>query len=212
MQLRIGEDLQMFVPIKAYRALHNLPADFGVAQFEAKDYAGLGRIDDAGPQLHDLRRGLLAAVPQQLALADLLTFFDGLQAQFRSGLYGINAAVGLRPEEIEFAVAGFGDVNRALVYALFRARSSGATPDFRAVYAGWLNDSVRLSQTAHDYAHAGQTWRVQVVNHAYGRVGLVVRRPQATDYVQDGVYTCPAEGYMAALLAEIAALVLARTT
>ena len=78
------------------------------------------------------------------------------------------------------------------------------------IYRNWLYDSVRLSTQEHEYQHENGTWRVHIINHAYGRVGLQVDTSEAVLYVVDKGLTCPAEGYMLALLADLAALVVER--
>jgi hypothetical protein len=59
---------------------------------------------------------------------------------------------------------------------------------------------MRISQTGHAYAHNGETWSVQIINNAYGRVGLVVETGTVTYHVRDTALACPADGFMAQLL------------
>jgi hypothetical protein len=114
------------VPIKAYRALHGLPTSFGIAHFEPKDYTDLARIDHAaaGAALNDLRRLTLA---QAQAFADKrpqvsawVSAVDDLARMFAKELERINAVVGLRPNELDFAISGFYDVCKAWSFALLR--------------------------------------------------------------------------------------------
>jgi hypothetical protein len=211
-QFSIEGQIRDFIPIKDFRAAHGLPPGFGVAYFEPKDYAGLGRIDSAGAELNAVRQAVLAAIPAQMPLQGWMGFLPQLVSLFQRSLYDINAQVGLKDVEIEFAVAGFGDVCQALLYAMLRARAAGMPmPDFRQVYADWLNSSIKLYGERYDYAHEGQTWRVTLLVHAYGRAGLIVETGDTTHYVYDPALACPAEGYMAALLAEVAARILAVT-
>jgi hypothetical protein len=208
MQLFIDGAACEFVPIKSFRAEYNLPPAFSVALFEPKDYAGLGRIDRAGSELNDVRRAVLDALPERLSINAWLTFLPQLEALFRDKLVKINAQVGLREVEIDFAVAGFGDVCRALLYALLRARAENRPiPTFIQVYAEWLNSTIRVSQAVYIYEHEDEKWRVQIVNHAYGRIGICVQTGSMIHYVHDGVYGCPAEGYMVALLTDVAAVI-----
>jgi hypothetical protein len=129
-----------------------------------------------------------------------LTFAPELTRLFTNKLYEINPKVHLRDVEIEFAAAGFADVCQAVIFALLRAQGS-PPPPFEAIYGEWLDSTVRVSQTVHTY----RGWQVQIVTHAYGRAGLIVNRGDQIDYVQDATLGCPAEGFMAALLAEVAA-------
>jgi len=212
MQLLIDGLMCEFVPIKVFRAAHGLALEFSVALFEPKDYDGLGRIDRAGSELNDVRRAILDALPERLSINAWLAFLPTLESLFRDKLVEINAQVGLREVEIDFAVAGFGDVCRALLYALLRARAENRpAPSFAQVYADWLNSTLRVSQTIHRYDHHGEAWQIQIITHAYGRVGMLVQEGAQRYYVQDGVYGCPAEGYMAALLTDIAAHISAKS-
>ncbi len=200
MRLTLDGALRAFTPIKAFREAHGLPPEFGVALFEPKDFTGLGRIDQVGAELNGVRAAVLAAIPPNLPLQQWLTFALELTRLFTKKLYEINPKVRLRDVEIEFAAAGFADVCQAVVYALLSARGA-EPPSFEAIYGDWLDQSARVSQTVHRY----DDWQVQIVTHAYGRAGLVVRAGDETYYVQDSSLGCPAEGYMMALLADVAA-------
>ncbi len=207
-RLTISEIPHDFLAIKGYRAAHALPDSFSVAHFEPKDYAGLGRIDSAGLELNAVRTATLAQIEALTGRTPLawLDAIPALQSDFERALIGINGLICLRPVEIEFAAAGFGDVCRAFAYALLRAQADGTAPTFARIYGEWLDSTVRVSQTVHRYVHNGAEWRVQIVTHAYGRAGMIiVREDGATDYVADATIGCPAEGYMAALLGEVTA-------
>lgn len=209
MLLHLDDQSHPLIPIKSFREAHMLPTDFGVATFEPKDYTGLGSVDTAGQELNQLRQLILDSVPATLTITDLMSFFDALSETFRTGLYNINTSVGLREAEVEFAVAGFTDVNQALMYALVRSQAANQPPpDFDAIYAEWLQSTVRLSQHPHAYAHEDETWQAQMINHAYGRIGLKITTPDAVHYVHDTTYACPAEGYMRQLLNSLALVVI----
>lgn len=195
MHLTIDGEPRLFEPIKAFRVAHDLPPEFGVVLFEPKDYAGLGRIDGAGADLNAVRAAVLAAIPPGLSLRDWVVFVPELTRLFTGKLYEINPRVNLRDVEIEFAAAGFADVCQAAVYAHLRS----AAPHFEQVYTEWLDQSVRVSLTVHEYG----AWRIQIVTYAYGRAGLIVNTGNATHYVADASLACPAEGYMAALLSDV---------
>jgi hypothetical protein len=205
MHLLINGHAREFVEVRAFRAAHGLPDDFGVALFEPKDYTGLGRIDRAGAELNTLRQAIVAAVPTQIALSALPTYLDDLGPLFLAQLHAINRQVGLLDVEIEFAYAGFQDMCQALLYALLHAQSThSAPPSFEQVYTNWLNNTVRVSQNVHVYAHQSRTWRVQIVNNVYGRVGLMAHVGEDTYYVRESSLACPAEGFMHTLLSEVA--------
>lgn len=202
MRLTIEGVPRDFEPIRAFRAAYNLPPDFGVALFEPKDYSGLGSIDGAGAELNGVRAAVLAANPDRLPLLGWLAFIPQLTSLFTAQLNQINSKVRLHDVEIEFAAAGFADVCQAVVYALLR----GNPPPFEAIYGAWLDQTARVSQTVHAYA----AWRVQIVTHAYGRAGMIIDTGNSVDtgdamhYVADSALGCPAEGYMASLLADVA--------
>lgn len=205
MQLIIEGQPQTLIPIRIFREQRALPDDFGVQMFEPKDFSGLAAIDRAGTEMKQLRAALLDAVPARLLTPEMLPFVDGLVMTFRAGLAGINDRIGLRIQEIEFAVAGFSDVLHNWAYALIRANASHTTlPTFQQVYMEWIHSSVRVSQRIFPYAAPDGNWQIQVLNHAYGRIGLRVAEQTVVQYVYDGVYTCPAEGFMITLLAELA--------
>jgi len=204
MRLTIDGVPRTLTPIKSFRETYHLPAEFGVSLFEPKDYSGLGRIDQAGAELNSVRAAVLAAIPPDLTLQQWLSFIPELTRFFTDQLYAINAKVKLHDVEVEFAAAGFADVCQAVVYARLRARD-GLPPPFEAIYGDWLDQTVRVSQTIHPYGG----WRIQIVTHAYGRAGLIVQMGSDIAYVQDATLGCPAEGYMASLLAEVAARIMA---
>ncbi len=212
MQLLIDGQAHELIDIKAFRAEQGLPAGFGVALFEPKDYAGLGRIDRAGAELNAVRQAVLDAIPPALSLDTWSALQPQLGGLFLAKLREINDVVGLKEVEIEYAYAGFEDVCPALLYALLQARAgSGELPPFERIYGDWLNSAVRVSRQAHPYTHRGATWQVQVVNNVYGRVGLVVRTPSETFYVRDAGLACPAEGFMASLLRDVAERIIQAT-
>jgi hypothetical protein len=204
MELLIDGARRALIPIRVFRAAHGLPDRFGVALFEPKDFTGLGRIDTAGAALNSVRAAVLAALPPAGMPQMWQAALPALRDLFAARLREINPEVGLREVEIDFAVAGFADVCEAVLWAALSARASRrAPPSFREVYADWLDSTVRVSQTVHEYTHRGETWRVRVVHHAYGRAGLVVETAAETHYVADGALACPAEGFMTGLLGEV---------
>lgn len=196
-----------FTDLKPFREAHHLPSDFGVATFEPKDYTNLARIDTAGGDLNDLREAVLASVPSAVILGDLFTVTNALTDRFRDELTRINPRVNLKQVELDFAVAGFGDVCQAFLYDRLRARSGNDTPQpFITVYRHWLDDTVRVSQRVHEYTHQGATWHVQIINTAYGRLGMRIRMgDDDAVYVRDASLACPAEGFMLTLLTDVAA-------
>ncbi len=212
MHLLIEGELRRFVPIRNFREEFGLPEAFGVAMFEPKDFSGLGRIDSAGTELNIVRRAVLDAVPSEMPLQEWLAYLPHLARLFESKLHEVNPEIGLKSVEVEYAVSGFQDVCQSLIYAMLRARSAGEPmPEFNRVYVDWLNSSVRISSTVHSYIHKGESWAVQVVNNAYGRVGLIIWTEKDTHYVQDTGLACPAEGFIQTLLNEVAARILVAT-
>jgi hypothetical protein len=195
-----------FVPIKDFRAAYHLPQEFGVSLFGPKDYTGLGRIDRAGAELNALRERVLAAMPERMRAAEWLAFVPHFTRVFETQLYAINPRVGLRDVEVDFAVSGFSDGLQTYAYALARAHAAREPlPDFRRVYTEWLNGTLKVFAQVYPYPLDGQPCQVQIVAHAYGRIGLLIHAAGAVQAVYDPALACPAEGFMTALLAEVAA-------
>ena len=200
MKLRIHDIDHDFIPIKAFRETHHLPDTFGLAQFEPKNYEGLASLDKAGSAMNEFREHVLLLIPNEIAFPELLRFIDHIQLQFQTDLFNINEAISLKDVEVEFAVAGFGDVLRAMMYKMIPAKASKEEmPSFESIYYGWINDTVRVSSQVHRY----QGWSIQVINHVYGRAGLQITIDDEIIYVADGIYLCPAEGFMYTLLTEV---------
>ncbi len=205
MKLRIDETDQNLIPIKEFREAYTLPDTFGIVQFEPKEFEGLGSIDKAGVDMNQLRSNILDLIPAKIDVVRLMTFIDHLQLQFQTDLFNINESIALQDVEVEFAVAGFGDVLRSLMYKIIPAKANQQDmPPFDEIYYTWLNDSVRISSQIHPYQHTDTTWHIQIINHVYGRAGLKITIDDAIVYVADGVYLCPAEGFMYTLLKDLA--------
>lgn len=199
------------VPIATFRRAHALPKTFGVAHFQPKDFRGLASIEGAGASMQRLRDALLATLPATIAHPLLLTTCEELTRTFEQLLRGINVHIGLRESELGFAIAGFSDFLRGWTFALWHAHvNHQPAPSSAHVYAEWLAQSVRLEGTAHDYAHAGGTWRVWVVHDLYGRAGLLIDTGTARHAVADPVYSCPANAFMQSLLCALADALAAR--
>lgn len=206
MKLVIAGQSHILIPIQAFRAQHGLPETFGLVFFDAKDTEGLASMQLAGESLNKLEQALLQSIPAQYDLMSLLTICDQLTATFHNELIRINDRIGLREPEVDYAVAGFGDVLRRWCYQTIQHQISRAThADFKPIYAQWLADSVRIATHIFYYDHKGQSWQIQVVNHAYGRVGLKINTGLSVQYVLDTVHACPAEGYMFRLMQAITA-------
>ena len=204
MQLSIDGHLQTLVDIKTFREQLGLPQHFGVSYFEPKDYRGLGSIEQAGAELNSVRNQIIQTVPERLERFALLPLIDSLAMLFRDALNTINDRVGLREDEVEFAVAGFTDVLMAVAYACIENRSLTTSDlDFNAIYFAWVNSSTRISSQVHVFDHRAQPLNIQIINTAYGRAGLVVDIDEARHYVRDGVFACPAEGFMMHLLRDV---------
>jgi len=194
-----------FIAIKEFRAAHQLPTSFDITLFESKDYAGLGRIDTAGAALNQLRTAIIAALPKQLLPLNWMTVLPDIAHLFEAQLYQINDQVGLRDVEIEFAVAGFSDALQAYAYAFAYANTTRTPlPDFQAVYTEWLNGTIKIFTQQHSYLLDGDSCTIQVIAHAYGRIGLLIHAA-ATYAVYDPLLACPAEGFMTTLLSDVAA-------
>lgn len=196
---------QQFILLRTYRETHRLPAEFHINAFEAKTYTGLGSIDSASNELATLRHNVLNRLVAHTQPQNWLNHNPSLQTIFHDELLAINAKIGLHDSEVDFAMAGFGDVCHQWIYALVYAQASKKPPPpFATVYQQWLMDSLRVASTVHDYTHENIPWQVQVISHAYGRFGLQIQRGTETDYVLDTRLACPAENFMDALLMSVA--------
>lgn len=211
MQLRVNGVVHDFISLKEFRETYDLPDSFQVSLFEPKDYTGLGRIDQAGGALNQVKAEVLNAIPQTISPQGWMDGVPRLAEVFRSMLNAINHEVGLRDPEIDFAVNGFSDVCSQLAYALIRHQYAGEPiPLYKELYSTWLYDTVQVGGSAYTYEHNGQTWTIYAIIHAYGRVGLKIDMGEQTYYVADKRLACPAEGYMETLLDEVYRIVLDR--
>jgi hypothetical protein len=193
------------IPIKAFRAVHQLPATFNIGLFDSKDYTGLGRIDEAGAALNQLRTTVMAALPERLLPLNWLSVLPEITRLFETQLYQINDQVGLRDVEIEFAVAGFNDALQAYAYAfVYSITTRTPAPNFHSVYTEWLNGTIKIFSQEHSYLLDGESCTIQVIAHAYGRIGLFIQADKSYA-VYDPMLACPAEGFMTTLLTDVAA-------
>ena len=212
MKLEINNEIQHFIPIQTFRAQWELPNTFAVSGFEPKDWTGLGSLDGSGERLAIIKQRVLAAIPPHISSAMLLGAVDTLTVKFRQELEAANVEIGLRSSEIDFAVAGFGDVLQSAAYQLIqllhRYRDSPAEGrqnfSFTAVYQTWLNESTRISTTTFSYTQNQIHFAVRVINNAYGRIGLEVQTGDQRFYVLDTELACPASGYMYDLCNDVA--------
>jgi hypothetical protein len=145
---------------------------------------------------------LLVSVPSGVPPQGWMAWTLELQMLFRRLLVEINPVVGLHPDEIDYAVAGLGDVCQTYLYERMTPNSTGKS-DFERVYRRWLSRTVERSHLF-SYAHNEDRWYVQILRHAYGRFGMIVITSQGTYYLLDTALGCPAEGFMYGLLREIA--------
>jgi hypothetical protein len=212
--LKLNDQWYRVIDIHSFREMYHLAAEFSITHYETKDYSGLARIQAGSPALNILRVVTLANIPNRVDWSGLLALINHLSHHFRTTLEGVNDTVGLKPVEMDFAVAGFEDVCRAFCYALIRSKSLKTQVDFAQVYSDWLSSTMRLTQTTFSYTYTqmtaaslplSETWQIQVVNNAYGRMGLLVTTPSETVIVRDHTYACPAEGFMYTLLSQVAA-------
>lgn len=204
MRLLIHGQHHELTPIRIFRAHYHLPDSFGVAQFEPKDFSGLGRLDQSPGVLARIEAEVLAAVPVGCTPSQWVDDVGRIVAVFEQALWRVNDMIGLRPAELGFAVAGLQNVLDDYAYAAVRSELlHQALPSFESIYYTWLNESVRVSAKAHEYIHQGNTWQIQVITFAFGRIGLQVTTMQETHYLLDMVYACPADGFMQAFASAI---------
>lgn len=207
MQLTIDGQKREFIPIQAFRQKYRLPADFGVTTFYQKNFEGKGSIQGAGMALHELRQAMIDAIPEGNPPQNgWLTFSLELQLQFHRKLVEINPQVGLQQSEVEYAVAGFGDVCQAYIQAAMSARMRGqGMRKFAEIYQQWLDSVVFTAKEPFSYSHHGQQWQIRLVQYVYGLTGMIVQTEDETYYVFDNRLACPAEAFMTALLSDVCA-------
>jgi hypothetical protein len=206
MELKLEGQNRTLISIQAFRRRWGLPASFGVAYFEPKDWEGLGSIEGAGAPLAMIKQRIIEAIEPELTLPGLIAEVDRLTTLFQHELARVNDRIGLRQVELDFAVSGFRDILQAAAYELTQLfythrrdlKRACAELDFLAVYQDWLNDWARVSGTKYRYEHAGVQFGVWVIYDAYGRVGLKVEvsGAEAVYYIQDPSLGCPAANYM----------------
>jgi hypothetical protein len=209
MQLVVHQQSQTFIPIQTFRAQWELPPDFGMALFEPKDWE-VGSMEGAGGILLAVKERVVAAVQPQLTLPELMAAVEALTLIFETELAQANLQIGLRPEEVDFAVSGFRDILQAAAFRLIQLSYTGGDEplcrqfDYLAVYQTWLDDSVRVSSVAHAYRNEALLCEIRVIYNAYGRVGLEIKNGPETYYVMDMSLACPAASFMRDLCGEVA--------
>jgi hypothetical protein len=213
MQLKINNQQYSFTPLQTFRKHWQLLDDFTIDRFDPKNWSGLGSVETAGPTLKKLKQRVIEATPPVIIPIRLIDQIDASTNIFRQELETINSQIGLRPAEIDFAVAGFQDVLHAAGYHLLQLAHThrhnpaliGQHFDFAGVHQTWLDESVRISATVHSYLSGDNQFQVRVIYYAYGRVGLEVTVPTGECfYVTDLRLACPASGFMETLEEQVA--------
>ncbi len=193
-----------FIPLKDFRAQFGLPETFSISWFQPKDFTGLGSIRHANSELMHVRQALLETLPDGMPPAGWSSLSVSLQMAFRHLLFEVNPQIGLKPEEIDYAVNGLGQVCYLLMQHCTSARMRGQPlPSFNDIHHLWLEGSVIVWPKTYGYEWDDNVWGVQVIEYAYGRIGMAVSTPQGIFAVLDRIYTCPAEGFMTLLLRDI---------
>ena len=65
---------------------------------------------------------VIDSVPNEIIVQDWLDYIDVLSSIFKQELYRININIGLRSQEIDFAVNGFSSVCSAVGFAVIRSK------------------------------------------------------------------------------------------
>jgi hypothetical protein len=209
MQLAVHQQNRTFIPIQTFRAQWQLPHNFGIALFEPKNWE-VGSMEGAGTLLLAVKERVIAAVSPHLPLSELMAAVEALTLIFEVELEQANLQIGLRPEEVDFAVSGFRDILQAAAYNLIqRYYTREDEPlcrqfDYSAVYQAWLDDSVRVSSVAHAYQYESLQFEIRLIYNVYGRVGLEIKNGSETYYVMDMSLACPAASFMRELCGEVA--------
>ncbi len=216
-QLKLHHQSYPLTTLPVFRKEWGLPDEFSVAYFEPKDTAGLGSLEGASSALALVKQRVLQSVPAKTRVADVMTYAEGLSRIFEPELTAVNTQIGLKPVEIEFAVAGFEDVLRSVAYKLIELQYTHrqnpqqieADFDFATIYQDWLDDSTRLGGLVHNYEASPPQFEVQIIYNVYGRIGLAVTVNEEIYYVYDPTLSCPASNFMLNF-SEAAAMALCR--
>jgi hypothetical protein len=212
MEWLLQGELRQVMSLASFRALYDLPPEFGLASFVRKDYTRAGRIGGAGTALQTVRTALVNAIPSETPPGGWMAFIFTLQRQFRQQLYAVNAYVGLQPSEIDYAVTGCCDVLRMFVYEIGCAQLAGnPLPEFHQIYFTWFNSNIHLSRPVAHYVYGDYLWQIQVISNPFGRAGLAIETHADTHYVYDPELACPAAGFVSSLLRDIADTILRAT-
>jgi len=203
MHLTINGNVVQFIPIHTFRLTYNLPSEFSVRFFMPKDESHLGHIDGSYLELQILHQAVLASIPASPPPSWIALGLE-LQQVFHRQLCAINAKIGLKRSEIEYAVVGFGQVIQSFIHRTVVAfMKEKPIESFNPIYQDWLNDSVRGLLPGFHYPYQGKTWYVRILRHAYGRIGMSVQINNQTHYIWDAELSCPAEGFMYGLLRDV---------
>jgi len=216
MQITIKQQTYPLTPLSTFRQQWQLPPEFSVTHFEPKNSSELGSIEGSGQAMLQMKDYLVQLAQRVIKPQDLLGSIDLLANLFRSQLQMINTEIGLRSVEVDFAVAGFEDVLRATVYHLYQLRVTYPQDvakirqlfDFETVYQNWLAGSTHVSAKIYIYPHDNHTFQIQLLNDAYGRMGMQVRVSDQTYYVMDTSLGCPAAKFMHGLCTAVAEVII----
>lgn len=210
MELSIDGQTQTLQPLADFRKQWGLPATFGMAHFEPEERTGLGKLEEAGDTLNQIKNTTLKSVAPMVSRSQLFDEAARLAYYFQQTLTTHNHQIGLSLVEIDFARAGFEDILRAVTDQLVRL-SYETTPaqicqqfNFPMIYETWLNNGVRVASTEHHFVHDDRLFLVQVIYNPYGRMGLRITVDDQTSYVLDTTFACPAASYMKSLSETVA--------
>jgi hypothetical protein len=192
----IRGEVRQFIAITEFRENYQLEDNFAVALFQPKDYQGLGSIEGAASDLATFYETMIVAIPNHTPKSGWVAFLMELQILFRHQLYAINGHIGLKASEINYAVLNFGAICQEFVSSLITKRIRGEpSACFDEVYETWLNRTIEISHP-YFYLYHDELWYIELVKHAYGRMGLIIKTPTDTHYVYDTSLACPAEKFM----------------
>jgi hypothetical protein len=200
----IRGQVRQFIAIEEFRESYQLGDDFAVELFQPKSYQGLGSIEGAGAALATFYETIIAAIPSHTPKSGWMAFLMELQILFRHQLYTINAHIGLKASEIDYAVLNFGAICQEFISSLINKRMRGKVDAcFDEVYETWLNKTIEIS-IPYFYLYYDELWHIELVKYAYGRIGLIIKTPTDTYYVYDSSLACPAERFMERLSRTVA--------
>lgn len=214
MKLTINSQPYNLIPLPQFQAEHNLPATFGVAQFEQAQLPFNEFWARPGHKFTEIQTKLEQILPLNIH-AGMVNRIPALLANvFRNELILKAEKTELLLEDIDLTVTDFQNILEQTAYKLIeldykyghnkaKVRAAFEMP---AIIQDVLDGSLLLS-TEHPFTHQGEEWQVQVISTFLGPVGLWVQTPAGNFAVEDRVGAFPAADEFLAFVSALGQLI-----